>query len=341
MNQSFDQKRHPGALSPSSSSRNAHSNQEQDPAGWSVLTGLRLKQIAPVAPHQLKKFSDDNALLGRVLPNLIVILLVALAIDLSKMEWAWERSGTIRPLKPTLKKSAATPAIAQSEAPLILPAQLDRTRNDIIFLAGVPHTIIPERTRAEIVTYQVETGDTVSSIAAKFGLSPETIVWANRDLERNPDLLGLGQVLVVLPVNGVYHQMGGGDTIESIAASYQVESTAIVNYALNQIEPDEPVIQSGSGSLCRAAAKLTPRAPSQSMPAHCPKAPRQAPTRLIGRPGGRSFWTLLTGWVRQWPPQTPVLSSLGVEMIPATVTRLCLIAAMPIKPCIRTCKPTM
>lgn len=160
-----------------------------------------------------------------------------------------------------LKKSAATPAVAQSEAPLILPAQLDRTRNDIIFPAAVPHTIIPERARREIVTYQVETGDTVSSIAAKFGLSPETIVWANSDLERNPDLLSIGQAVVVLPVNGVYHQVGGGDTIESMAATYKVEPAAIINYALNQIEPDEPVIQPGQWLVVPGGSKpYIPRA---------------------------------------------------------------------------------
>lgn len=261
MHQSFDQKRHPGASSPSSSNRDAHSNREQGPAGLSVLTGSRLKQIAQAAPHQLKKFSDDDALLSRALPHLVVMLIIALAIGLSDIEWSWGRIGAFRPLKPTLTEAAATPATAQSGAPFTLPTQLDRTRNDIIFPAAVPHTIIPERARAEIVTHQVETGDTVSSIAAKFGLSPETIIWANSDLERNPDLLGVNQEVVVLPVNGVYHQVGGRDTIESIAATYQIEPAAIINYALNQIDPDEPVIQPGQWLVVPGGSKpYIPRA---------------------------------------------------------------------------------
>jgi len=261
MHQSFNKERHPDTFSPSTSNRDTHSNREQSPAGWLALTGLRLKQIVQAAPNQLKKFSDDAALLSRALSHLIVILLVALTIGLSDIEWSWGHISVLRPPKPTFTDVAATPAATQSEAPFTLPTQLDRTRNDIILPAAVPHTIIPERARAEIITYQVETGDTVSSIAAKFGLSPETIVWANSDLERNPDLLGVGQEVVVLPVNGVYHQAGGGDTVESIAATYQVEPAAIINYVLNQIDPDEPVIQPGQWLVVPGGSKpYIPRA---------------------------------------------------------------------------------
>ena len=73
-----------------------------------------------------------------------------------------------------------------------------------------PHTIIPDRSQPEISTYVVQGGDTIFDIAAKFGLAPETIMWANSTVEDNPDWLQLGQELIILPVDGVYHQIGGG-----------------------------------------------------------------------------------------------------------------------------------
>jgi murein DD-endopeptidase MepM/ murein hydrolase activator NlpD len=111
----------------------------------------------------------------------------------------------------------------------------------------VPHTIIPERTIRieEISAYAVQSGDTVYGIALKFGLDPETSMWANNQLENNPDVLSVGQELTILPVNGVYHQIGGTDTISGIAASFKVEPEAIINYSLNNLDPANPIIYPG------------------------------------------------------------------------------------------------
>jgi murein DD-endopeptidase MepM/ murein hydrolase activator NlpD len=112
--------------------------------------------------------------------------------------------------------------------------------------AAVPHTIIPERPRVEIGQYVVQSGDTIFGIAAQFGLAPETIMWANgRFVEDNPDLLRVGQELVILPVDGVYHQAGGDDTLETIAAAFKVEPTTIINFPLNELDPNDPKIVSG------------------------------------------------------------------------------------------------
>jgi len=102
--------------------------------------------------------------------------------------------------------------------------------------AVVPHTTIPERSRKEIVIYTVQSGDTVSSIAQKFGISSETIMWSNEGLEDHPDMLRLGQELIILPVSGVYHTVRAGETVEDIAAKYEVEPSAITEHELNELE---------------------------------------------------------------------------------------------------------
>jgi murein DD-endopeptidase MepM/ murein hydrolase activator NlpD len=61
----------------------------------------------------------------------------------------------------------------------------------------------------------------------------------------NPDLLRVGQELFILPVDGVYHQVGGDDTIDGIASTYKVEPQAIINYELNELDPENPIIQPG------------------------------------------------------------------------------------------------
>jgi len=98
---------------------------------------------------------------------------------------------------------------------------------------ALPNTIIPKRGRRDIVTYIVQKGDVIHSIANKFEISVGTLMWANPDLELNPDLLIIGQELIILPIDGVYHTIKQGDTIESIAKKYSIEPQAIWDCEFN------------------------------------------------------------------------------------------------------------
>lgn len=98
------------------------------------------------------------------------------------------------------------------------------------------HTTISERPRERVITYTVQPGDTVFDIAARFGITPETIMWSNPELEENPDWLPVGMEVVILPVSGVYHTVKEGDTIEKLAKKYKVDPSAITGYPLNHLE---------------------------------------------------------------------------------------------------------
>lgn len=80
----------------------------------------------------------------------------------------------------------------------------------------------------EIVEYIVESGDTVWSIAERFNISSEAILWAN-DLNKN-SLLKLGKTLVIPPVSGIIHHVAQGDTIGSIAEKYKAKSGEIISF---------------------------------------------------------------------------------------------------------------
>lgn len=97
-------------------------------------------------------------------------------------------------------------------------------------------TNISQKPRAEIIEYEVQPGDTVSSIADKFNISTDTIKWAN-DLDSIHSIKP-GQKLKILPVSGVAHTVKSGDTLESVAKKYSAEQQAILDYPFNDVPDD-------------------------------------------------------------------------------------------------------
>jgi LysM repeat protein len=79
----------------------------------------------------------------------------------------------------------------------------------------------------QISVYVVREGDTLGEIAAMFGVSTNTIVWAN-DLKNKT--LKVGQELVILPISGVRHTVKSGDTLQSIAKKYNANLDDVLSY---------------------------------------------------------------------------------------------------------------
>lgn len=97
-------------------------------------------------------------------------------------------------------------------------------------------TLISEKVRDKILEYTVNQGDTLSSVAQKFGVSEDTVRWQN-NLTR--DQIKVGQVLQILPVTGVLHKVQKGDTVYSIAKKYDADAQAIVDFPFNTFANDE------------------------------------------------------------------------------------------------------
>lgn len=93
----------------------------------------------------------------------------------------------------------------------------------------------PAEARKSILTYTIAPGDNVELIAQKFGLLPTTIVWSNPEIEESPDLLRVGQVLNILPVDGILYEVKPDDTLSGIAQRFKVKPEEIVNFPLNNL----------------------------------------------------------------------------------------------------------
>lgn len=103
----------------------------------------------------------------------------------------------------------------------------------------VLHTDLPAKPRLDVVQYEVQKGDTIFGIAQKFNLRPETILWGNYyTLADDPHALTPGQMLNILPVDGVYYEWHAGDGLNGVASFYDSTPEEIVKFPANHLSPE-------------------------------------------------------------------------------------------------------
>jgi surface antigen len=88
-------------------------------------------------------------------------------------------------------------------------------------------TAIPSR--KDIRTYTAVAGDTLSSIATKFGVSSDSVRWSN-SLTSNTVPAGKQLILPPAGVNGIVYTVKAGDTPESLAQKYSASKDAIISF---------------------------------------------------------------------------------------------------------------
>lgn len=80
--------------------------------------------------------------------------------------------------------------------------------------------------REGVLIYKTEKGDTLTSIANRFGVSLNTVLWANPNLRATA--LSIDQEIVVLPASGVLHAAEPGETLTTVAGLYGVSRAEIL-----------------------------------------------------------------------------------------------------------------
>ncbi len=159
---------------------------------------------------------------------------------------------------------------------------------------GDTRTNISVKPRSETISYTVESGDTLSSIAKKFGISQDTIKWEN-------DLSDVGQIkpdqkLKILPVTGVSYTVKSGDTVESVAKKYSANSQAIVDFPFNDV-PDDFKLKSGQQLIIPDGSPPEAPAPKKPQPQYLASGPQSS---TFVAPFGAQFIWPTVGTITQY-----------------------------------------
>ncbi len=130
--------------------------------------------------------------------------------------------------------------------------------------------------------YTVRSGDTVYGLARRFGVSIESLAWANGLTATSIQHLKTGQKLWIPATNGVLYTTAKGDTVTSIAQRFHVSMQSILAYNLftnpGVLPPGTKIMVPG------ATEKLVNWIQAPAPPA--PTAPPPAPTGYSQVTGG-------------------------------------------------------
>jgi murein DD-endopeptidase MepM/ murein hydrolase activator NlpD len=145
-----------------------------------------------------------------------------------------------------------------------------------------------------IQTYKVKSGDTLSEIAHRYGVSMMTLWWANK--LKSKDDLHIGQVLRIPPVSGLVYTVKATDTMDAVASRYKVAASQIVK--LNGLEDSTLVV---GQVLILPGAKGAPIPTPKPTPKPAVKSSRPSSsggghsTGPVHYSGGKFRWPVIGG----------------------------------------------
>ena len=166
---------------------------------------------------------------------------MALAIAFTVYQTAYADIASTLAAKPGLSALAQSAQVLNSQKMAVLEAdQESLTGRGGAILIEDGDTLVPNEgplgaagtafapDNDQISVYVVKEGDVLSEIAAMFGVSVNTIMWAN-DIKKTT-AIAEGDVLVILPISGVRHTVKKGDTFGKIANLYNADAGEVESY---------------------------------------------------------------------------------------------------------------
>lgn len=215
---------------------------------WSFNVAKVLNVDRPKFRNKIKKFITRH---GFILANIIIVITVVSIV------WVGN-SSTVKPISlPLLSQNndnnslvpldiISSADIAASIATVTsLPeavAVINQADSLEIYLSNsikIDQAIVSKpqivsggsKSRKDIQVYTTVDGDSVGSLATKFGVTSDSIKWSNA-LYSN--YLSTGSELRIPPVDGIVYKVRSGDTIDALASRFQAKKELIV--AFNDIE---------------------------------------------------------------------------------------------------------
>lgn len=123
----------------------------------------------------------------------------------------------------SLPETTAINNQAQSQA---ADAAVAASSNDVVSKPQVVATAL--KSRVDIQDYITQAGDTLASLATKFGVTSSSITLSNG--LGSAATISPGQKLVIPPVNGIVYNVKAGDTPASLAQKFNANQAQIIAY---------------------------------------------------------------------------------------------------------------
>jgi len=239
----------------------------------------------------------------------LMLALLGAVVAVSGMDVASWRAPQLPPVAEgvsaasTTETAVETLASNSSEPPTFGPlvAELPALER-----AADVHTLIATQGRTQVITYTVQAGDTLLGIAGRFNLKPETLLWGNFfTLKDDPHSLRPGQVLNILPVDGTYHYVTAGNTLEQIARFYNVAPEAIAGWPSNNLGVDGQTLTPNTYLVVPGGTRALQSWQLPSLPRTARASARTA-SNFGQCPGG--YTGIIGAGTFVWPTQARTLS---------------------------------
>jgi N-acetylmuramoyl-L-alanine amidase len=223
----------------------------------SVFAGLTPSDVARAA-NEVAAGENRRRMRQGMMSTMPIVLAGAMTVSMNVTGPIESAAAT--PKRPTVPKSEASPAARAAQ----LATQVAATQAAAAAAASIP------------ATYTIVRGDTVSAIAARYGLSTAAVLAANGLGPRS--LIFPGQVLKLsgapAATSAGRYTIVKGDTISGIAQRYGLTTAGLL--AANNLSrtsiiyPGQTITLSGSSLALTPVSSVTPANPASTPPTSAP-----------------------------------------------------------------------
>ncbi len=174
-------------------------------------------------------------------------------------------------------------------------------------------------------TYTVQAGDTVSGIAARFGVRTEDVVNNNAGVISAGSLLLVGARLQVPTAPGILHNVSVGETLADIADRYGVSLEEIVGFAANRISDPSNVLEGTqilvvNGTPPAAAAPAAREPEATATPEPTPESTPEPTPTAPPKPVYQFIWPLRGNITSFFGPSHPKGIDISVAYQPVAAS---------------------
>jgi murein DD-endopeptidase MepM/ murein hydrolase activator NlpD len=214
---------------------------------------------------------------------------------------------TLRAVQPVSLKQQETAAQLAALAASPTPQVQAQAQEDAVVRAAA---VAPPPDLPPYQVYQVQEGDTVSSVAGRFAIDPQYIVWNNIEIH-DPDSLSLGQSIIIPAGDGILHEVRYGETLSDIAVRYDVGVDAIVAFAANDITTPDDIIETQLVFVPGGRISAPPAPVAEPLPTD-PAPDDGSVDEPVGDGGGSGVVSRpSSGAGLIWPVSGPISSYMG------------------------------